>query len=98
MPVRPKRVASVLVGHQEEDVGASNPFVIHIRPPIKTRTSASRRRGGYVLGKALRLVRLSPASPALYLNHCTGARAFFALKQAFGERVSSCTAGTIVES
>jgi 7,8-dihydropterin-6-yl-methyl-4-(beta-D-ribofuranosyl)aminobenzene 5'-phosphate synthase len=33
-------------------------------------------------------------SPYLYLNHCTGERAFVALSNAFGKRVKSCPVGT----
>ena len=33
-------------------------------------------------------------SPRLYLNHCTGERAYVALANAFGERVKPCPAGT----
>ncbi len=33
-------------------------------------------------------------SPELYLNHCTGTRAFVALANAFGELVHDCPAGT----
>lgn len=36
-------------------------------------------------------------SPRLYLNHCTGSRAYVALANAFGERVTPCPAGTRVE-
>jgi 7,8-dihydropterin-6-yl-methyl-4-(beta-D-ribofuranosyl)aminobenzene 5'-phosphate synthase len=32
--------------------------------------------------------------PRLYLNHCTGLRAYVALVQAFGEKVAPCPAGT----
>ena len=32
--------------------------------------------------------------PRLYLNHCTGLRAYVTLAQAFGEKVASCPAGT----
>jgi len=32
--------------------------------------------------------------PRLYLNHCTGLRAYVTLAQAFGERVAPCPAGT----
>jgi 7,8-dihydropterin-6-yl-methyl-4-(beta-D-ribofuranosyl)aminobenzene 5'-phosphate synthase len=32
--------------------------------------------------------------PQLYLNHCTGQRAYVALAQAFGEEVAPCPAGT----
>jgi len=35
--------------------------------------------------------------PMLYLNHCTGERALYALAKAFGQRVSSCPAGTVLE-
>jgi 7,8-dihydropterin-6-yl-methyl-4-(beta-D-ribofuranosyl)aminobenzene 5'-phosphate synthase len=33
-------------------------------------------------------------APRLYLNHCTGQRAYVILAQAFGERVDPCPAGT----
>jgi 7,8-dihydropterin-6-yl-methyl-4-(beta-D-ribofuranosyl)aminobenzene 5'-phosphate synthase len=33
-------------------------------------------------------------APRLYLNHCTGQRAYVTLAQAFGERVAPCPAGT----
>ena len=36
-------------------------------------------------------------SPRLFLNHCTGPRAYVALANAFGERVTPCPAGTRVE-
>lgn len=36
-------------------------------------------------------------SPRLYLNHCTGPRAYVALANAFAERVTPCPAGTRVE-
>jgi 7,8-dihydropterin-6-yl-methyl-4-(beta-D-ribofuranosyl)aminobenzene 5'-phosphate synthase len=32
--------------------------------------------------------------PRLYLNHCTGQRAYVVLAQAFGEKVAPCPAGT----
>ena len=35
-------------------------------------------------------------SPRLYLNHCTGERAFIALTNAFGDRVTTCPAGTVL--
>jgi 7,8-dihydropterin-6-yl-methyl-4-(beta-D-ribofuranosyl)aminobenzene 5'-phosphate synthase len=35
-------------------------------------------------------------APALYLNHCTGERALYTLRQALGERVHSCPAGTVI--
>jgi 7,8-dihydropterin-6-yl-methyl-4-(beta-D-ribofuranosyl)aminobenzene 5'-phosphate synthase len=41
------------------------------------------------------LRRLGP--PALYPNHCTGQVAYVALAQAFGDRVTACSAGTILE-
>ena len=41
------------------------------------------------------LRRLGP--PALYPNHCTGQTAYVVLAQAFGERVSPCPAGTVLE-
>ncbi|MEW5717285.1 MAG: MBL fold metallo-hydrolase [Chloroflexota bacterium] len=36
-------------------------------------------------------------SPRLYLNHCTGARAVFALTNAFGDRVKPFPAGAVLE-
>jgi len=33
-------------------------------------------------------------APRLYLNHCTGLRAYITLAQAFGEKVAPCPAGT----
>jgi 7,8-dihydropterin-6-yl-methyl-4-(beta-D-ribofuranosyl)aminobenzene 5'-phosphate synthase len=41
------------------------------------------------------LRRLGP--PALYPNHCTGQAAYVTLAQAFGERVTPCPAGTVLE-
>ena len=35
--------------------------------------------------------------PRLYLNHCTGERAIWALYQTFGNRVAPCPAGTILQ-
>lgn len=35
--------------------------------------------------------------PRLHLNHCTGERATLALSRAFGERVSPCPAGTVLD-
>lgn len=32
--------------------------------------------------------------PRVYLNHCTGLRAYIALARAFGERIAPCPAGT----
>lgn len=43
--------------------------------------------------EALRRLRL----PRLYLNHCTGERAYVALAQAFGERVAPCPAGCTLD-
>lgn len=44
-----------------------------------------------------RLPALSTKSvPRLYLNHCTGEYALQTLAQAFGDRVRSCPAGTVV--
>jgi 7,8-dihydropterin-6-yl-methyl-4-(beta-D-ribofuranosyl)aminobenzene 5'-phosphate synthase len=34
--------------------------------------------------------------PRLYLNHCTGQRAYVALAQAFGKEVAPCPAGTML--
>jgi 7,8-dihydropterin-6-yl-methyl-4-(beta-D-ribofuranosyl)aminobenzene 5'-phosphate synthase len=42
------------------------------------------------------VLRREYGSPRLYLNHCTGGRAFLALTNAFGERVQPCPAGTAV--
>jgi 7,8-dihydropterin-6-yl-methyl-4-(beta-D-ribofuranosyl)aminobenzene 5'-phosphate synthase len=36
-------------------------------------------------------------SPRLWLGHCTGERAFRALQEAFGDRVSLCQAGTVLD-
>lgn len=36
------------------------------------------------------------SSPRLYLNHCTGERAYVALASAFGDLVNPCPAGTII--
>lgn len=36
-------------------------------------------------------------APALYLNHCTGQAAYVVLARAFGDRVSPCPAGTVLE-
>ena len=35
-----------------------------------------------------------PGVPRLYLNHCSGQRAYVTLAQAFGEKVAPCPAGT----
>jgi len=60
--------------------------------------------GGTHLGQADRrevraLVELlgRMESIRLHLNHCTGERALFALRQALGPRVSSCPVGTVLE-
>lgn len=45
------------------------------------------------IAQALRQERM----PKLYLNHCTGENAVFALRQILGKRVSSCGAGTALE-
>jgi metal-dependent hydrolase (beta-lactamase superfamily II) len=34
--------------------------------------------------------------PQLWIGHCTGDRAFFALRVAFGDRVALCQAGTVL--
>jgi 7,8-dihydropterin-6-yl-methyl-4-(beta-D-ribofuranosyl)aminobenzene 5'-phosphate synthase len=34
--------------------------------------------------------------PRLYLNHCTGLRAYVTLAQAFGDEVAPCPAGTML--
>jgi len=34
---------------------------------------------------------------SLHLNHCTGERALFVLRQALGKRVRSCPVGTVLE-
>ena len=41
------------------------------------------------------LRRLGP--PVLYPNHCTGRAAYVALVQAFGDRVTACPAGTVLD-
>ena len=45
------------------------------------------------IAQALRQERV----PRLYLNHCTGENAVFALRQLLGKRVGSCGAGTVLE-
>lgn len=42
------------------------------------------------------VLRQEYGSPCLYLNHCTGERAQFALARALGEGVRSCPAGTVL--
>lgn len=49
-----------------------------------------------MLGQAIDELRAHYDAPRLYPNHCTGARAFDALRAAFGERVQPCPAGTVL--
>jgi 7,8-dihydropterin-6-yl-methyl-4-(beta-D-ribofuranosyl)aminobenzene 5'-phosphate synthase len=51
--------------------------------------------GAYMRHLLEGLRRLGP--PVLYPNHCTGQAAYVVLAQAFGERVASCPAGTVLE-
>lgn len=50
-----------------------------------------------MLDEAVEVVRTMVSGPTLYVNHCTGERAFLALAAAFGDRVAPCPAGTILE-
>ncbi len=45
------------------------------------------------LGRVIEVLR-ELGVPRLYLNHCTGQRAYVTLAQAFGEKVAPCPAGT----
>jgi metal-dependent hydrolase (beta-lactamase superfamily II) len=42
-------------------------------------------------------IRPAHNSPQLYINHCTGERAYLALAHAFGDRVEVCPAGTVLD-
>jgi len=46
---------------------------------------------------ALRQTLTNEGVPDLYLNHCTGNRAIFALRTFFGDQVHNCPAGTATE-
>jgi len=46
---------------------------------------------------ALRQTLTNEDVPDLYLNHCTGNRAIFALRTMFGDHVHNCPAGTAIE-
>ena len=47
--------------------------------------------------KALSALLQKENGPALYLNHCTGEKALWYLQQVFGDRVTPCPAGKVVE-
>lgn len=49
-----------------------------------------------MLERAIEVLDKTYGVTHLYPNHCTGERAFVALRQAFGERVQSCPAGTLL--
>ena len=49
---------------------------------------------GQHLQRVVEALRDTYGAPRLYLNHCTGERAYVALASAFGERVKPCPAGT----
>jgi 7,8-dihydropterin-6-yl-methyl-4-(beta-D-ribofuranosyl)aminobenzene 5'-phosphate synthase len=46
------------------------------------------------LKRVIEVLRDTYGSPRLYLNHCTGERAYVALASAFGNQVSPCPVGT----
>lgn len=46
------------------------------------------------LKRVIEVLRDTYGSPRLYLNHCTGERAYVALASAFGHQVSPCPVGT----
>jgi 7,8-dihydropterin-6-yl-methyl-4-(beta-D-ribofuranosyl)aminobenzene 5'-phosphate synthase len=48
------------------------------------------------LRRVVEALRSTYNSPRLYLNHCTGQRAYVTLATAFGGRVAPCPAGTIL--
>jgi 7,8-dihydropterin-6-yl-methyl-4-(beta-D-ribofuranosyl)aminobenzene 5'-phosphate synthase len=54
--------------------------------------------GPEILGHVVEVLREQGNGniPDLYLNHCTGERALAILMQAFGEKVRSCPAGTLL--
>lgn len=49
------------------------------------------------LRRVVQILRESYGSPRLYLNHCTGERAYVALASAFGDRVKPCPAGSVLD-
>ncbi len=51
---------------------------------------------GAMLDQAIDELRAHYDAPRLYPNHCTGSRAFDALRAAFGEHVQPCPAGTVL--
>jgi len=46
------------------------------------------------LGRVIDVLRATYGTPRLYLNHCTGERAYVALASAFSDQVSPCPVGT----
>ncbi|GAB4532091.1 MAG: MBL fold metallo-hydrolase [Anaerolineae bacterium] len=48
------------------------------------------------LARVIDELRDTYGSPRLYLNHCTGEKAYVALARAFGDRVSPCPVGTVL--
>jgi metal-dependent hydrolase (beta-lactamase superfamily II) len=48
------------------------------------------------LQRVVEALRSTYNSPRLYLNHCTGQRAYVTLATTFGGRVAPCPAGTIL--
>jgi len=50
-----------------------------------------------MLHEAVEHLRSAYDSPRLYVNHCTGERAYLALARAFGDRVEVCPAGTTLD-
>jgi 7,8-dihydropterin-6-yl-methyl-4-(beta-D-ribofuranosyl)aminobenzene 5'-phosphate synthase len=46
------------------------------------------------LQHVINVLREAYGTPHLYLNHCTGERAYVALRNAFGDRVKPCPVGT----
>jgi 7,8-dihydropterin-6-yl-methyl-4-(beta-D-ribofuranosyl)aminobenzene 5'-phosphate synthase len=49
------------------------------------------------LQRVVQVLRDMYGAPRLYLNHCTGERAYVALASAFGERVQPCPVGTALD-
>jgi 7,8-dihydropterin-6-yl-methyl-4-(beta-D-ribofuranosyl)aminobenzene 5'-phosphate synthase len=52
---------------------------------------------GEMLDEAVEHLRSTYDSPRLYVNHCTGERAYLALAKAFGDRVEVCPAGMVLD-
>jgi 7,8-dihydropterin-6-yl-methyl-4-(beta-D-ribofuranosyl)aminobenzene 5'-phosphate synthase len=48
------------------------------------------------LKRVITILRDTYGTPRLYLNHCTGDRAYVALASAFGDHVNPCPAGTML--